>query len=484
MRVSEYYTLGLTQPSLDFVDVRLDTDVPLFIDPTALYLLDTEWGQWCRGLINGYFTLVLDCIKDGKHKEAQALLAQLSEPNETHLGLSTGKSQGHGMGKDLAKRMWFALKESQAVTTGLIQDLEDTVLMIEGIDKDIISDIVTNIIREPLTKYTEDMCRQYGIPLNEGVASKPVWNGRLKKWDTSQFVSLPTPNNERLMLVPKAIVRRDMSYDDDKYYNTYLLEKLQNERWDEGIVRTLKNGEPRLVYKKDIKEEYSALSVDGKVNVKEQNRSLTPDRLEVLEKYKVDTKNSPKPALKHEQIADTTQTPPPDWDGLLNNLISLPTGRDDAKKYEKAVQALFEALFSPWLMYPRPQARLHNGRKIVDIEYSNMADSDFFKWLKDTKPSSYIFVECKNYSTQVGNPELDQLSGRFSPSRGKVGILVSRSVEDRASLTQSCRDTAQDDRGYIIALDDNDLRQLVDDIRHKPDNEKLDLLRERFRELV
>lgn len=44
MRVSEYYTLGLTQPSLDFVDVRLDTDVPLFIDPTALNLLDTEWG--------------------------------------------------------------------------------------------------------------------------------------------------------------------------------------------------------------------------------------------------------------------------------------------------------------------------------------------------------------------------------------------------------------------------------------------------------
>lgn len=484
MRVSEYYQLEFTQPSLDFVDVKLDTDVPLFIDPTALYLLDTEWGQECRGLINGYFTLVLEHIQNGEHNKARSLLAQLSEPNETHLGLSTGRSQGHGMGKDLAKKMWYALKESQAVATGLIEDLEDTVLMIEGIDKDIISDIVTNIIRSPLIKYTEDMCKQYGIPLVSGVASKPVWDEAHKRWDSSRFVSLPMPNNERLMLVPKAIVRRDITYDGDRYYGTYLLEKIQNERWDEGIVRTLKHGEQRLIYKKTIKDEHSALSVDGKINIKEQNRNLTPERLDVLAKYKEDTKKEPRPALKHEQVAETVDTPLPDWDTLLDDLVSLPTGRDDAKKYEKAVQALFDALFSPWLMYPKPQARLHNGRKIVDIEYSNMADGDFFKWLKDTKPSSYIFVECKNYSTDVGNPELDQLSGRFSPSRGKVGILVTRTIEDRASLIQSCRDTALDDRGYIIALDDEDLKQLVDDIRHKPEEEKLNLLRERFRAIV
>lgn len=476
--------MALTQPSLDFVDVRLDTDVPLFLDPTALHLLDTEWGQECRGLIHGYFSLVIEHIRNNEHQKAKDLLAQLSEPNETHLGLSTGRSQGHGMGRNLAEKMWFALKESQAVATGLIQDLEDTALMIEGVDKDIISDIVTNIIREPLLRYTEEMCKQYGIPVVEGVASKPIWNERLKKWDANQYANMPMPDGERLMLVPKAIVRRSLSYDSDKYYGTYLLEKLQNERWDEGIVRTLKNGEERLVYKKSIREEHSSISEDGKVNIKEQNLHLTPERLEVLEKYKEDIKENPKPALSHEQIAETVETPPPDWNKLVSDLTSLPTGRDAAKRYENAVQALFDALFSPWLMYPIAQARLHNGRKIVDIEYSNMADSDFFKWLKDTQPSAYIFVECKNYSTQVANPELDQLSGRFSPTRGKVGILVSRSIENRASLTQSCRDTALDQRGFIIALDDADLVQLVDDIRNKPKNEKLNLLRERFRQLV
>lgn len=36
MRVSEFYSLGLTQGSLDFVDVDVENDVPLFIDPRAI----------------------------------------------------------------------------------------------------------------------------------------------------------------------------------------------------------------------------------------------------------------------------------------------------------------------------------------------------------------------------------------------------------------------------------------------------------------
>ena len=34
MRASEFFKLGKTQPYLDFVDVRLDTDIEVFIDAT------------------------------------------------------------------------------------------------------------------------------------------------------------------------------------------------------------------------------------------------------------------------------------------------------------------------------------------------------------------------------------------------------------------------------------------------------------------
>lgn len=484
MRVSAYYSLGLTQPSLDFVDVRLDTDVPLFIDPTALNLLDTEWGARCRGLIHDYFSLVLEHISSGEHAKAKALLAQLGEPNETHLGLSKRRSRGHGMGKGLADKMWQALNGSSAVRTGLIKDLEDTALLIDGVASDVISDIVTNIIREPLLEYTVEMANQYGIPL-ENHATRKLWDAQAKKWvvkDMPQAITTQGNRKQRLMLVPKAIVRKSISYDAGDYYNKYLLEQLQEEEANQGLVRILKNGEHRPPTKKSIKEQY--LDADGKINEKQQNRNLTPDRPDVLERFKQEVGTNPKPVLTHKQIAEELDTPEPDWDKLLNDLLNVQAGADEAKKYEKAVQALFDALFYPWLMYPQPQTRLNDGRKIVDITYTNVAQDDFFKWLKDNYPSAFIFVECKNYSADVSNPELDQLAGRFAPSRGKVGLLISRKIANKTLIEKSCRDTANDQRGYIIALDDDDVKALVNAVKTQPAGNRLDLLREKFNKLV
>ena len=481
MRISEHYSLGLDQPSLDFVDVRLDTDVPLFVDPTALHLLDTEWGARCRSLIHSYFNLVLEYTVNNEHFKAEALLASLSEPNETHLGLSKSRSRGHGMGRGLAEKMREALSGSEALNSGLITDLEDTALMIDGIASDVISDIVTNIIREPLLEYTIQMCKKYGIPL-EMRRTRKLWNPLTKKWEQKDMLQ-PIVNSRRLMLVPKAIVRKSISYDAGQYYGKYLLEQLQEEDMADGLVRILKNGEQRPPTKESIKARLSA-GKDGKINQKEQNRNLTPTRLDTLAHYKEEVEESPKPALSHNEIAQKIETPTPDWDKLLSDMLAVKPGRDDAKKYEKAVQALFDALFYPWLMFPIPQARLNNGRKIVDITYTNVAQDDFFQWVKSVYPAGYIFVECKNYSTDVGNPELDQLAGRFNPSRGKVGLLISRKIEDRSLVTASCRDTANDQRGFILALDDNDIKTLVEAVKNQPRDKRLQLLRDRFNQLV
>jgi hypothetical protein len=47
MRVSQYFELGRSQPTLDFVDVDIATDIPVFISPRALTLLPSSWGHEC-----------------------------------------------------------------------------------------------------------------------------------------------------------------------------------------------------------------------------------------------------------------------------------------------------------------------------------------------------------------------------------------------------------------------------------------------------
>lgn len=164
MRVSEYFGLGKTQAYLDFVDVPIDTDIEVFVDPTALRALTSNWGTECASLVQYYFEAVLNRMRAGKDREAQLLLSSLNERNEFHLGFSAGKSRGHGFGSKSAESVWGALSKSKASKSGLLKDLEDTCLLIEGIGRDMISDAVCNIIRGPLIKYTQDVSSFYGIP--------------------------------------------------------------------------------------------------------------------------------------------------------------------------------------------------------------------------------------------------------------------------------------------------------------------------------
>ena len=62
------------------------------------------------------------------------------------------------------------------------------------------------------------------------------------------------------------------------------------------MVRTIKNGETRPIFKKDIREQFVGQTV------KEQNINLTIDREAVLEQYKSTKDKYPLPALSSEEL--------------------------------------------------------------------------------------------------------------------------------------------------------------------------------------
>jgi hypothetical protein len=197
-----------------------------------------------------------------------------------------------------------------------------------------------------------------------------------------------------------------------------------------------------------------------------------------------DKRRAIKPPLTHDELADAEGTAPPNWDELLSHVRAVLAGRAHADAYEKAIEPLLSALFYPGLANPQVQHEIHEGRKRIDITYTNVATSGFFAWLSSHYAAPHVFVECKNYGKDVANPELDQLAGRFSPSRGQFGLLVCRSFEDKELFIRRCRDTAVDARGFVVALDDEDLSLLVQARKKEDVGTQFSVLKERFDQLI
>jgi hypothetical protein len=241
-----------------------------------------------------------------------------------------------------------------------------------------------------------------------------------------------------------------------------------------GLVHVLLDGR-RRVTKKDLREKYGV----DKLVISQQ----TLQHPTGLEKYREDARRTSTP-LSHFQLAEIEKISTPRFDKLLADLIKIPTGKSSATDYENAVEALLSALFFPSLSFPKKQTKIHEGRKRIDITYVNNSHDGFFRWLLSNYPAAHVFVECKNYGKEVENPELDQLSGRFGPSRGQVGLLVCRSLENEKLLSKRCIDTAHDQRGFIIHLTDEDLTTLVKDYFASNGSSDYPLLRRKFNALV
>jgi len=446
-KISKIYKLNATQGELDFVDITTDRDTPLFLEPYAISLRTDAWSEHCKDHLISFFDAVIQAIRSGNDDRARALLGYLSEPDETGLGYSTSRGRGRGVRGEKAQRLFRALKRSRAVQTGLLQDLGEADLFVDGISLDGLSDITTSVLRGPLIDYTQKQCGNWDIPLKKDVAAGYVWDPTLQQWHP-RYADLPVAKGRHVLLVPKFSVRRTLLLNSQEYYSRYVLDFLKEEelKRGSGLVNVLKNGS-RVVYKKDIKET-NPFSKDFLARI-------TTDNPQILDSYKKFYSELPDAdgAPKNSEI-DKGFSEPALARALIERLPSIPPGNDNATVYHRFMIGVLEFLFYPNLIYPIAEQKLHDGRKRIDIMYTNAAKGGFFeRVIKSKQFSAHVIpVECKNYSKDVKNPEFDQISSRFGNARGWLGFMCYRKSSDDHLVLKRCADIASDGRGFVIPI--------------------------------
>jgi hypothetical protein len=451
-----FFSLGKTQGELDFVNLRLETDTWLCVDPFAVSQRLDPLSVSCHRTLLAFFQRVVDSIRAVNDSEAMALLGHLREPNETRLGLSSRKPQGAGVGNQQARQLLEALRRSSAVKSGFLSSLEECELMIDGFGRDKISDLTTNIIRGHLIKYTQNQCSLHNVPM-ESVATGPAFDVVSMSW-ISDYADLPVWKGEQILLIPKVFVRHDPAYNHQKYYRHFVLDFLQAEELRAGasLVRTLQN-KKRVVYKKDVEAKHPCS--------KQFLYEFSKAHPKILRKYRTH--------LEEMEVKGLDSVVEEEDESIIaaalgEALNAISPGSDTASEYHRLMVGAVEFIFFPNLFNPVKEKEIHEGRKRIDIVMENSAKDGVFHRLHDIRkiPCSFIPMECKNYTTDIANPELDQLSSRFSVNRGQVGVLCCRHFEDRELFVKRCQDTLRDGRGVVIPLDDLTLLRLLDLIGH------------------
>lgn len=171
---------------------------------------------------------------------------------------------------------------------------------------------------------------------------------------------------------------------------------------------------------------------------------------------------------------------------LREKLIATPKGRNDADRYHQIAMGIVATCFYPKLIPPRKERDINDGRKRLDIVYTNAADSGFFSHRRDAQntAATMVIVESKNYSKDLNNPEIDQLLGSFDDNRGDFGFITCRSIGKKKRVLDKCRDLAKAKRGYILVLTDDDLIAMLNAKAIGDDDAIEKMMHQKFRDLI
>lgn len=235
--IKEYY--GITGP-VPFVNVEISRDNQLYVDPHAIRQRQ-RLEPFARDAVTCIDTFLHEVTKSvidatpASHAHAHQLLQQFTEPWETRLGMATGGFHGHGGGDVVGTWIWDVLNgDAEAVVhIGALRHIEHLPLFVEGVDRDITSDITTRIIFSVLVGFTESMLQAYpqlqagrhGV----GTFEKQVWDSVDRSWRIRK-VTLPVAEGKALLLVPNGWARRHLLMSARRFYGTTVLSYAQLEQ--------------------------------------------------------------------------------------------------------------------------------------------------------------------------------------------------------------------------------------------------------------
>jgi len=173
--ISDYWNKGIKGHfNYDFVDIVVNDDNLLFIDPILLTSADDEWSQEAGRVVKSFFDTFYEIYRNEDKEKKFELLSHAREQNGTRLGYGCGNNGRGNTAQGLLEifsPLEYLLKEILTVNKA-----EDLPVLLPNFADDGLSDLLTNILHEQLNKFTLLQLNKYGIKEKHVVKNYSVKN--------------------------------------------------------------------------------------------------------------------------------------------------------------------------------------------------------------------------------------------------------------------------------------------------------------------
>lgn len=199
-------------------DISLTNDLPLFIDPFLLFNSEKpDYQALHRGIIE-YLRFLRDKAIEGplSKGELEAWFT-FHEVKQNWFGVTVEGNDGRGLGPDFARHLSRALgtrfRDFGKEKISRASHLEKLCLIKDGVGKDNISDLSTNLLKKFLLRYTEEFAVTF---LDENqrkkfIIPKVSFSYETRSWTTRTF-ELPNVNGEYVILTPIDLLTKDEAW--------------------------------------------------------------------------------------------------------------------------------------------------------------------------------------------------------------------------------------------------------------------------------
>ncbi len=195
-------------------DISVVTDLPVFIDPFLLFNSDKDEYRALHEQIVDY----LRFLRDHAHEPLTAGRIKswytFSEVRQNWLGFTVDGNAGHGLGKKFAVALHSALSGllknigSEPITDS--SHMEKLALISNGVGRDTISDLTTNLIKHYLLRYTSDFAVKHLAEEHRKTVpvARAKFNYNTQTW-AAQSYELPYTDGDFVILTPVDLLTKD-----------------------------------------------------------------------------------------------------------------------------------------------------------------------------------------------------------------------------------------------------------------------------------